>query len=211
MTQAFDQIPLVPPADRPFVPFDQQETVQETIWFNPTDRDVVLKLPVGTKPVYTENAKARIREMRTKSPLQYREWRMGERTVIIPKGTKRALSCDFDQAVQQTQCLEVECVSYRLYCRDRSHHKQVMGGLGPQLINQNCQFRPIVHPSLIEANAMEEEAKKKAYEALLAKQAADTALTIAQARAMQAEVAVKGLNENQPPAQPAQNSKKQEK
>ena len=196
MVDSLDLSGLVPPAERPFVPFDQQETVQETVWFNPTERDVMLKLPVGTKPVYTESAKARIREMRTRSPLQYKEWKSGERTVIIPKGTKRAISSDFDQAIQQTQCLEVECTAWRLYCRDRTHHKQVMGGLGPQLVNTTCQHRPVTHPSLIPELQMAEAAKTKAYEAVLAKQAADTALVLAQAKAMEAETSAKAQTDS---------------
>lgn len=203
--------PLVPPAERPFIPFDQQETVQETIWYNPTERDVLLKLHVGAKPVYSDSQKARFREVRLKNPLQYKEWRSGERTLIIPARSERAISADFDQAIQQTQCLEPECVGFRLYCRDRSHHKQVMGGLGPQLINRNCQYRPLVHPSLIEANALEEENKRKAYEALLAKQAADTAMILAQAKIAQAEAA---QLTSQMPAQQgaqAQSAKKTEK
>lgn len=179
---------LVPPAERPFVAFDFQETVQETVWFNPTDKDYVLDLHIGTRPIYTQAQRDRLKQM---TPGQKREFLTGKRRFVIPAKSKRAISSDFDQGIQQTECLEPECYAQRLYCRDATHHKQIMGGLGPHLVNMSVQHRPVVHPSLIEANANNEATKQKAYEALLAKQAADTALAIAQAKVLEAEAHAK--------------------
>jgi hypothetical protein len=179
---------LVPPAERPFVPFDFQETVQETVWFNPTDNDAVLDLHIGTRPIYTQAQRDRLKMM---TPGQKREFLTGKRRFVIPAKSKRSISSDFDMAIQQTECMEPDCYTQRLYCRNTEHHKQVMGGMGPHLLNMSVQHRPVVHSSLIESNANEAATKQRAYEALLAKQAADTALAIAQAKVLEAEALAK--------------------
>lgn len=189
--------PLVPPAERPFVAYDQFETVQETVWFNPTDKDILVRVHVGTRPVYTEGQKATIRQMRERDPGRYAEFRTGERVYVIKAGQRRSISSEFDQAIQQMECLEPDCTTQRLYCRDRTHHRKVMGGGYPQLVNESVQHRPIVHDALIPENAEREVVKKKLYEALLAKQASDEAIVVAAAKAQEAEAMSASANAHQ--------------
>jgi len=190
--------PLVPPAERPFVPYQDQETVQETVWLNPTDRDAVLDLYVGTKPVYSPVMKDRWKRM---SPPQLREARTGLRRFIIRAGDRRSISSDFDQAIQQTVCQEQECSAMPMYCRDQTHHKMVIGGLGPQLINERVQHRPTVHPSLIEAYALEQAAQQRAIETLRQKEAADVAMAVAHAETLKAAAIRDSLKANEEKAQ----------
>jgi len=171
--------PLVPPAERPFVPYVEQETVQETVWFNPTEKDAVLDLYVGTKPVYSPKMKEELKRL---PPAQLRELRTGLRRYIIRAGERRSIPSEFDQGIQQTHCQESDCASRPMYCRDMSHHHLVVGGLGPQLINEKVQHRPTVHPSLIEAYALEQEAQKQAMLLLQQNQARDAAMVAAQAQ-----------------------------
>ena len=73
-----------------------------------------------------------------------------------------------------------------MYCRDATHHKMVVGGYGPQLINERVQFRPIVHPALLEAYAIEKEAERKAREFLNQKETAEKSMMVAYAEAERA-------------------------
>jgi hypothetical protein len=172
---------LVPPAEQPWKPAAEQETAQETVWLNPTDKDAVLDLYVGTTPARTQRA----REARKALPRpQQRELQTGLRRFIIRAGHRRSISSDFDMAIQQTHCQETECMTRPMYCRDPSHHKMVIGGFGPQLVNEAVQHRPIVHPALIEAHAREQAALAAATEALHQKAVAEAALAVASAEVM---------------------------
>jgi hypothetical protein len=185
MTQHYDQNyrPLVPPAERAFLPAGEHETAQETVWFNPTDKDAILDLYIGVTPCRSMRAKQQFRAMH---PLQKKEFRTGFRRYIIRAGERRSIHSDFDQAIQQTHCMESECTSRPMYCRDATHHKMVTGGLGPQLVNEAVQFRPIVHPSLIEAAALEKAAEERAKEFLRQKEVAEASMAVAHAEAEKA-------------------------
>lgn len=176
--------PLVPPAERAFIPVEDLDSAQETVWFNPTEKDCVLDLYIGVTPCRSERARQQFRAM---SPLQKKEFRTGLRRYIIRAGERRAIHADFDQGIQQTQCLEPECTSHKLYCRDATHHHMVVGGLGPQLVNERVQFRPTVHPSLIEAAAKEKAALEQARIFLEQKQVAEQSMMVAQAKAEEAK------------------------
>lgn len=176
--------PLVPQAERAFIPVHELESVTETVWFNPTEKDCVLELYIGVTPCHSEVAR---RKFRALPRLQKKEFKTGLRTYIIRAGERRAIHADFDQGIQQTHCQEPDCEApQRMYCKDPTHHKMVTGGLGPQLINERVQYRPTVHPSLLEAAAMEKEALQKAQEFMNQKAAADAALLVAQAEAAKA-------------------------
>jgi hypothetical protein len=142
--------PLVPPAERAFIPESDLSSAQETVWYNPTEKDAVLDLYIGVTPCRGEAARRIYRAM---GPLQKKEFRTGIRRYVIKAGDRRAIHSDFDQGIQQTNCMEADCISRKMYCRDATHHHMVVGGLGPQLINERVQFRPTVHPSLLEAAA----------------------------------------------------------
>lgn len=184
-TDPYSGRPLVPPADREFIPSHELETAQETIWFNPTDKPVVLKLYIGVTPCRSQAAK---RQFRSMSPMQQREFRTGIRTFIIPPGSRRSLHSDFDMGVQQYVCLEQECVNNKLYCRDRTHHKMVVGGYGPQLVNESVQHRPQVHPSLNEAAALEKASREAAEQLLRERDLANQRATLAYAQMEEARI-----------------------
>ena len=175
--------PLVPQAERAFIPVEERESVQETVWFNPTEKDAVLDLYIGVTPCRSIRAKQQFRAM---SPLQKKEFRTGIRRYIIRAGERRAIHSDFDMAIQQTHCLESECTSRPMYCRDSTHHKMVIGGYGPQLINEAVQHRYSVHPSLIEADALEKAATERAKEYLRQKEIAEQSMAVAHAEAERA-------------------------
>src|ERR1700687_3758306 len=88
---------LVPMAHREFEPDEFVETHQETIWYNPLDRDYVLPLYVGTKA------------MGTRHPPRNAEERTGIRRYTIKSKQRRALPAEFDIAIQHLQCTEFGC------------------------------------------------------------------------------------------------------
>lgn len=108
---------------------------RETVWENPTDTDIVLPLHCGStvtapvrKPTYME--------------------RYGVERVVIPAHKRVTLPSVYDMAIQDTHCKEPECVARRRDCRDPKHHKTIVGGLGPHLINHGQGVRPEIHPTL---------------------------------------------------------------
>ncbi len=85
----YDQHNLVPHADhdRPFE--DYQDVAQETVWHNPTNKDVALDLYVGVK------ASGR--------PPRSREEKTGFRRYVIKASEKRAIAAEFDRAIQDVR------------------------------------------------------------------------------------------------------------
>jgi len=126
----------------PVMEYDESE--HETKWLNPTDRDVVLDLHIGTNPFYSNNMK---RTLNALSPEQRRESITGLRRYIFKAGDTTSMPREFDRAIQQTRCCENGCGSNPLYCDDLSHHREVVGGYGPQLINLRWKNRPVLHAS----------------------------------------------------------------
>lgn len=68
--------------------------------------------------------------------------------VTIPPGGEIVLPSDFDQAIQQEQC--IDCPSKAFDCRDRSHQRRVVGGMGPQLVRAAgaTPLHPAIDPAL---------------------------------------------------------------
>jgi len=179
-----------PQADQPFAaPAEYLETSRETIWFNPTDKDCVLDVHIGTTPCYSKAAQEAWRRMR---PEQKWEARTGRRRYVIKAGQTKAIPRDFDLEIQQTQCLETSCLQRPLYCTDPSHHRIVVAGLGPQLVNRGWQEVPRLHPSLDTRAAQTEQAMQAAAQATVAHQKA--AMDLANAN-LQLEVAQKEIRE----------------
>src|SRR5579875_1528767 len=164
MSQAHHQ-ELVPLAERPNY---EPEDPRETVWYNPQEQDQVLELYVGQPtPIFGGDPSRR--------PRLRPDERRGVRTYVIRAGQRRAIPSEFDYAIQQTMCKETECAGRPLYCQDRSHRKVIMGGLGPRLINEGMQHRPVLHPAL--------DAEMAAYNEAMAtaQKAADAAAALAQA------------------------------
>lgn len=220
MTASYDinGRPLVPQAERPFIPDSEIETVQETVWYNPTDKDCILDLYVGTKPRYSA---AQREALRRYTPAQMREYKSGTQRWVIRKGQERGIPIEFDYAIQATICQEPDCTSpNKMYCRDVTHHAAVIGGLGPQLHNRRRQFRPIVHPSLQESQVNAQQAAEELLKARQLQEATDAAMMSAQlqyekakrlAEQSTAHASSEPTQAPPPAAQPQQPSKKESK
>jgi hypothetical protein len=161
---------LVPLAQRDFSPSDFIETQQETVWYNPLDRDYVLDLHVGTKP------------MGPKLPPRNHEQKHGTRRYTIRAKDRRAIPAEFDIAIQHLQCQEYGCNMRSHHCRNPKHSRVIVGGLGPHLYNLGIQNRPVMAASLNEAEAEQKIAVETAMKAMLQTQAAENAMVISQAR-----------------------------
>jgi hypothetical protein len=164
---------LVPIAERPFGPVDTEETVEETVWYNPTDHDVVLDLYVGIQP----NLKRFVLSGRK---LTW-EQRTGKRRYIIKAKTHRAIPSEFDQGIQQMQCMEAEHSQRPFDCRDRTHRKMIVGGLAPHsLVKGGMQHRPVVSQALVDSYAKEQKLKDAIATGLIEKSKKDLELQDAQ-------------------------------
>jgi hypothetical protein len=133
MPEMFESVPRAERLDAN--PFIAGGGSRETVWENPTDTDIVLPLHCGStvtapvrKPTYME--------------------RYGIERVVIPARKMVTLPSSYDMAIQDTHCKEPECVANRRGCRDPKHHKTIVGGLGPHLINRGMTVRPEIHPTL---------------------------------------------------------------
>lgn len=183
---------LVPMAEQPHLSDEYPDEVRDTIWENPTESDVVLDLHVGTTPVYgpdhvrravtskwTREQKTGLRQFVIRKAVRRNE--KGEpdpKGVLVP--TRARIPSEFDQGIQQTNCVEPECSSRKTFCRESSHRKNIVGGLGPQLVNVSTITRPRLVPALdayradklaAEARAMDAAKKEEAArdEALIAR------------------------------------------
>lgn len=152
MTQG--HTPLVPLADRPFAPPPEQDSEQQTIWHNPTDRAVTLDIFVGT-PLPSPGIKPKGIEQR-----------QGVRRYVIGPKETRALPAIYDIAIQHTQCQHTDCLQTPFICksRDPDHVKVIVGGLGPQLHNKGTQTAPITSPPMLSPALDDVEARRKAAE-----------------------------------------------
>ena len=113
---------------------------RETVWENPTDKDIILPLHCGSQATYGKF---------TPSYMQ----RYGIMRVVVPAKSKVTISSDYDMAIQDTHCREGECTGKARECRHPKHRKTIIAGLGPHLINKGMILRPEVHPSLDAHNA----------------------------------------------------------
>lgn len=116
-----------------------------TEWENPLDRPYVLDLhvrndPTPGKPPPNPSGKVRV--------------------IIPPKGTYE-LPSDFDVAIHTTVCHT--CTDRKMYCRELTHDREIIGGLGPHLKRKGSSER--LAPALNEALAREKAALAEAMEA----------------------------------------------
>jgi hypothetical protein len=56
-------------------------------------------------------------------------------------------------AVQDTRCLHEDCTLKSRYCKNPEHPKQIVGGLGPRLINKGLQIQPTLAAALDDKRA----------------------------------------------------------
>lgn len=134
---------------------------QDTIWHNPTKRDVVLPIWVGTSHLIGKKFKPGP-DGKVRRPT-------GIRRYVVPAGGERAIPAEFDRGIQEI--------------RDG----MIVGGLGPQLVRKGVQDPPRIHPALDEVAARQKAEHEAAREALIAKAAAQEALVLAQAKAVEAD------------------------
>lgn len=164
---------LVPIAERPYGPADVEETVEETIWVNPSDADVVLDLYVGIPQVIRKPSK-------TGKALTW-EQRTGKRRYIIRAHSERSIPSEFDMAIQHHQCQEGECSQAPFSCKNKKHRRMIVGGLAPhQLIMKGMQHRPAVSQSLDDTYAEAQAKKDATVEALIRRTENDHELAKAQ-------------------------------
>lgn len=137
---------LVPPAVRPghrtaeFI-----ETSEDTIWYNPFDYDVAVKLYVGARGK-AANTPAEEERWKALSGPQRQEARTGVRTYVIPAKSERAIPSEFDMGIQHYKCSHPDCLGSRgLYCKNSEHieYRKIVAGLYPKLVNRGTQRTPI--------------------------------------------------------------------
>jgi hypothetical protein len=139
---------------------------QETIWENPTDRDIILDLHVGS-------------QVPPKGVKPTRRQQTGIRQILIKAHSKASISNEFDIAIQHVQCHEHECAGNPMHCRKQGHRKQIVGGLGIHLKNLGEQRRPLLHPSLDDKRAEYEKKQILVEQAEIAKVRAEEATKLA--------------------------------
>jgi hypothetical protein len=169
-----DDFENIPAAPEPFAQERSPDWHAFTIWENPTDRDCVLDLHVGTSPVF---GPAEVRKAVCAS------WgkveKTGHRRFVVPAKSMVRIPSEFDQGIQQTHCLETECTSRKAICRNPSHRMQIVGGYGPQLVNKRKINLREVSPALVAEPVV---LQAPAAPATAPSPAGDAALARAQAR-----------------------------
>jgi hypothetical protein len=133
----------------------------DTIWHNPTSRDVVVPIWVGTSHLIGKKFKPGP-DGKVRRPT-------GIRRYVIPAGGERAIPSEFDSAVQVVQ------------------DNMIVAGLAPQLKRKGVQDAPKLHYALDELEARRKAEHDRAVAATLAKAAANEALLVAQANAEAAD------------------------
>jgi hypothetical protein len=126
---------------------------RETIWFNPTDKDIILSLHQGSVPTFPNKPDS----IQRTGIVKYR----------IKAKESAAIPSDFDMGIQQYHCKEHECASRALYCKDPTHDKDIVGGYGIHLVNKGYQKRPTLHSALDDNRARFEKVHADAREAQL--------------------------------------------
>jgi hypothetical protein len=153
---------------------EHPEETRNTLWENPTDRDVVMDLHVGTMPLYGSGPRPTLHPSGAT-----REQRLGVKQFVVKAGKTREIPSEFDVGVQHRECMSPECTSKKLYCANKSHPSNIVGGLGPQLINRGMKVRPRLHPALDTAHQELSEMQDRAKMALERETAAKNELDIA--------------------------------
>jgi hypothetical protein len=153
---------------------DQPDETRATLWENPTDVDVVMDLHVGTMPLYGNGPRPTLHPSG-----KTREQRLGVKQYVVKAHKTREIPSEFDVGVQHRECTSPECTSKKLYCTDKSHPSNIVGGLGPQLFNCGMKVRPRLSPALDTAHQELSEMHARAKEALERETAAKNELEIA--------------------------------
>ena len=163
---------LIPLANRPHQVASPRETVQETVWYNATDRDICLELYVG-RGATLPNPKHLGRQLT-------KDEKNATVTYVIEAKRARTIPSEFDAAIQRTQCLEAECSQRPLACKDQTHRWLIVGGLAPDgLQRRGLQHRPVLASGLDDSLARENAAKDKAINAMVTRSASDEELAAA--------------------------------
>lgn len=144
----------IPQATRVFPPMEHEDSSDETVWYNPTEKDAILDLYVATPQM-------RVAGRRVVPPRNWEE-KTGMRRYVIKAKTMRTLPSDFDRAIQQTQCKEVECLGRAFDCKAHDHHKEIVGGLGTQLLNKGTLRNRTTPPHTLSSSLDDVAAREKA-------------------------------------------------
>jgi hypothetical protein len=157
-----DFIPSAKPAqyEAQFIPVETtpahliEDDQMFTEWFNPTDRQVILQIHVGTDP---KNAMWR-QAFNAASPAKRLEMKSGVRIIIVKPGETKSIDSEYDLAIQRTRCLHPQCSAKRDACKDIDHPRVVTSGLAPQLICKRWKKVPRLDANLDQARAQTEAA-----------------------------------------------------
>lgn len=160
-----DFIPSAKPAhyESQFIPIETapinliEDDQRQTEWFNPTDRDVVLQIHIGTDP---KNALWRQAFLQA-SPARRLEMKSGLRVLIVKAGQSKWIDSEYDYAIQRTRCFHPQCQSKRETCRDMEHPRVVVSGLAPQLVCKRWKSAPRLEANLDQARAEAEAATQQ--------------------------------------------------
>ena len=199
MSQA--EQPLVPRAQPVYLdlrgkpaemPASLRDSHEETKWHNPTNQAIVAEIQVASP--------------QPGRPPRNWEEKTGLRRYVWQPGETKALPFEYGRALQQTRCVENECIQMPFACRDPEHQHSIVGGLAPMLENLGMQKRPIMHESLDDEAARLKEAERKEFDAFRRQQAAEREVIRARAEAeiaktdIEAKVKAEAASKQQQPA-----------
>jgi len=143
-SEARDIVPLAERAYPP--PQGEEDSQQQTIWRNPTERTVKLEIQIETpKPGKRLNAQGQPRIM------TYDE-KHGTHTYYVKAGEEKALPSEYDRQIQTYQCHHIDCLHAPFDCKnftDEGHEKTTVAGCGPQLERLGSQ-RVRIQPGFIQ-------------------------------------------------------------
>jgi hypothetical protein len=158
-----------------------------TEWYNPTDRDVVLEVHIGTDPKNSLWRKSFLEA----SPAKRQEMRSGNRIFIVRAGKSREISSEYDLAIQRTHCLHPQCTAKKDCCKDLDHPRVVVAGLAPQLQCMKWHRVPSLSANLDQARAQAEAAVQALSTATTQKIAAELETDTAKKLMLEAQTAAR--------------------
>lgn len=174
------EVPMDPEDGEQYL--DHPDETRDTMWKNPTDHDVVMDLHIGTNPLYGNGPRPTLHPFG-----KTREQRLGVKQFVVKAGQTKAIPSEFDVGIQHRECRHPDCTSKKLYCLDKSHPSNIVGGLGPQLINLGMKVRPRLSPALDAMLSEKKEIEAKAIEAFHAKEDAERALQVSNGQLLLAQ------------------------
>jgi hypothetical protein len=172
---------------------DDDVTVHNTKWHNPTDHDVTLELHIETPGLTTRKVRLR-RDGVPDKPLTHRE-RTGNVRAIIKAGQTIELSSEFDNAIQKVD----------------PETNTIVSGLAPQLQNMGKKVLPKIASALDVQRQEALNAEKATNIAIEEKAIAEMKLKDALAKVAHLEATVNALKPEavqDPRGQPTQQKKK---